>query len=507
MTLLPLAASVSSGVLLYAAFPPLDAGWIAWLGLVPLLLAMRGARAGGAFLMGWLAGTVAFALTMGWLVDTLLVFTRFERFGAHALHALTAAVLGAYVGLFAWGVTWTRGNSPGTSVLVPAWWVMAETLRGSFPIGFPWLPLGVSQHDASLAHMAAVVGVPGLSALVVTMNVALAEWLADRTRWQAPAVTVSIMVAAALWGSSGAVAPARGPRIGIVQTYEGQDRKWHPEQRDAATERVLSLVRSAAAARPDVVIAPETAIPFALDDDPQALVAIEHAVSEAGVPLVVGSPAAERLSPDRSIRRNRVHLFDSSGRLAGRYDKQLLVPFGEFVPIAGLFPFARPIIQGDAPIGAGGPGGVLRVGSLRLGVITCYEIVAPALAAMRRRDGADMLVNVSNDAWFAGSAASAQLLAQAQLRAIEQGLPLVRVANAGPSAVIDANGAIAWRTSGELASAHVVTVGSVRPVTLYARIGDITVWLAWALVGAAVFRRAVRSQAFRVSEAPATLRP
>jgi len=188
----------------------------------------------------------------------------------------------------------------------------------------------------------------------------------------------------------------------------------------------------------------------------------------------------------RHYRRNRVYLLDPSGTLVSWYDKEELVPFGEYVPLASWLPFVRPIIAGEAPIVPGNSGGVLPVGSTRAGVLTCYEVLAPRLARQRRADGATVLLNLSNEAWFPGTAATEQLLVQAQLRAIEQRVAVVRVANEGVSAVIDVSGQVVWRGGPGMSLSHVATVAWGHERTFYGRTGDLTVWLATAAVAVAI---------------------
>jgi apolipoprotein N-acyltransferase len=147
---------------------------------------------------------------------------------------------------------------------------------------------------------------------------------------------------------------------------------------------------------------------------------------------------------------------DQHGEIAGHYDKQF--PIGEYVPLARWLPWLRLMIAGGGPITPGRPTPLLGVGGVHAGVLVCYEAIVPWVAAAHAAHGAQVLLNLSNDGWYAGSAAPWQLLAQARFRAIEQGVPLVRVANGGPSAVVSATGRLEWVGPASGSQATVVPV-------------------------------------------------
>jgi apolipoprotein N-acyltransferase len=174
--------------------------------------------------------------------------------------------------------------------------------------------------------------------------------------------------------------------------------------------------------------------------------------------IVFGSTADERPTPSERARRNRIYLVMPNGEIAGHYDKQVLVPIGEYVPFARWLSWLRPMIAGGGPITPGRPTPLLGVGGVHAGVLVCYEAIVPWVAAAHAAHGAQVLLNLSNDGWYAGSAAPWQLLAQARFRAIEQGLPLVRVANGGPSAVVSATGRLEWVGPASGSAATVVPV-------------------------------------------------
>jgi apolipoprotein N-acyltransferase len=251
--------------------------------------------------------------------------------------------------------------------------------------------------------------------------------------------------------------------VAIVPGKVDQRQKWDPGYGSRILDRYVGLTRQAMAQHPDLVVWPETALPFAFEQSAGRRARIERLVREFRVPLLLGTIAAERRS-GRRLRRNRVYALAADGAVSGTYDKQVLVPFGEYVPFGSAIPFARPIVGGSVPIVAGARQGPLAIGPARVGVLICYESLLPHLARRHAAAGATLLAVLSNDGWYAGSAAPVQLAADAVFRAVETRLPLVRVANDGPSLLVDAAGRVVWRADGNGASWGVVVVPAAAQV-------------------------------------------
>ncbi len=481
------AGAGASGVLLWAAFPPLDRGTLGWIALVPLLIALRGLRPRHALGLGWLTGTLAFGLTTSWVVTTLTRFTTLPAGIAVLLHAFMALILGGYVGAWAAGVASAAACGRALWLMAPAWWVVTEWLRGWFPIGFPWTRLGESQHGAlALAQLVAVTGIHGLSALVVLGNVAVAALLRPagmHVPWRAIGMVAALVTVVELGGTwrmraLGASAPTSTLRLALVPGHVDQDRKWDPQEADRIFDHYVRATRAAGASRPDLVVWPETATPFVYDDRPEGVVDLVRTIN---TPLLFGTPTATRIS-DAVHRTNRVVLVGADGTERVHYDKRVLVPFGEYVPARWLFPFVRPLVGQEDGLLPGTVPTVFDVSSARVGVLLCYEVIAPSLARALIAHGATVLVNPSNDAWFATETAVAQAIASAQFRAIEHRVPLVRVANGGPTLLIVPDGRIIWRANPSDAAWHAVSV-PISPVgTLYTRTGDLAVWMSGAVV-------------------------
>jgi apolipoprotein N-acyltransferase len=479
--------AVGSGLLLSAAFPKLDLEPLAWIGLVPLLLAGRGLGPRAAFGVGWAGGVVFYLATVYWVAYTITRYTAVPLPVAVAILVLMASVLACYHGAFLAGIAWLQASGVVGVWAAPVLWVALEWLRSWFFIGFPWAALGYSQyrhHD--LVQMAEVTGVYGISALLVFFNAVVAAVVGERAtglRRLVPAlVALTLLVPsvqlAGRWRAAALVRrpPAGGLPVAVIQGNIEQDHKWDPAYQDETLRRYRELTVAAAAGRPRLVVWPETATPFffqepgPLRDDVLAL------AGDVGAHLLFGSPAV-RQAPTGAIEElNRAYLVAPDGRTLATYDKIQLVPFGEYVPYRRVLFFVDQMVHAVGTMVPGVVPTVFTVPGGRFGVLICYEDVFPALTRRFIAGGGDFLVNVTNDAWYGVTSAPHQHLAQATLRAVENRVPLVRAANTGISAIIDPTGRIRWRSALFEPAWHVgeITWPGVR--TVYTRFGDVFAW-------------------------------
>jgi apolipoprotein N-acyltransferase len=411
---------------------------------------------------------------------------------AWPLAALVLAGFAAYLALY-WAtfcalLSRISLGSGGLFVVVSAsLWVSLELLRTYLFTGFPWNLLGYSQwRNVPLIQLAAITGVYGVSFVVVAVNAALWRALERGHDWRRGAGALgaaALIVALAL--ASGWLPPRDGAspsvQIALVQGSIDQGVKWQPAYQDATLEVYRDLTLEAAGRGARLVVWPETAMPFFLQEDPRRL-QVERLARETGTYLLVGAP-------DRSSRRprNSALLIGPDGRFLGRYDKRHLVPFGEYVPLKPLLGFID--VLGGGAIGDFAPGRettVLATPAGRLAVVICYEAIFPAEVREFFLAGADVLVNITNDAWFGRSAAPVQHLAMAAFRAVENRAYLVRAANSGISAIVAPDGRIE-QASGLFR--REVLSGLVAPraeASLYTRHGDLFAWASVAVVLAAL---------------------
>ncbi|HEY8369860.1 MAG TPA: apolipoprotein N-acyltransferase [Thermodesulfobacteriota bacterium] len=526
--------AVASGLLLTAALPDWNLWPLAFVALVPLLTALEGRGPAEAARVGLVAGLVHAATTVYWVTYTLRVYGDLPWVVAAAVMLLLASYLAAYPAVWAAGLAYAgRGKAPlpvaALALAVPLW-VGLEWLRSWLLTGFPWMLLGYSQYrQLALIQVADLGGVYVVSALLVAANVALYGLARARAQgaWRRPAALAA--GAALALGASLAYGAARlaalesaGPQaartveVGIVQGNVPQDRKWDPAFQAETVETYRSLTVDVAGRGARLVVWPETAVPAFFQRDPRIRPAVLDTARRAGVDLVFGAPSAEMRPPRTPEGEPRVVLFNSAyvvgaeGRVKGRYDKQHLVPFGEYVPLSGLLFFVNKLAQGIGDFEAGRGMPPIEAAGARLGILICYEAIFPDLARRMVADGAQVLVNITNDAWFGRTAAPEQHLAQAVFRAVELKRPLVRAANTGISAIVAPSGRIdavlGLFTRGALTGSIAVPQPDAGASTLYTRTGDRFAQLCTLAAGVALFLTARRRRGERPSPAPGEAR-
>ena len=487
-----------TGLLSALAFQPV--GWWPLMPAAFAVLAWLQSHQPGqwrALLTGWLFGVGQFILGLNWIATA---FT-FQAAMPPWLGWVAVVLLSFYLALFpalAAGLAWRIGrHNPAALVLALAGaWAISEYLRALLFTGFAWNPVGVTLVDSWWRGSSALVGTYGLSALTVLFGGAL--WLLARRQWQVPAALAAAAVLLLAWPLPPAPASTTLKPLRIVQPNIGQEEKWRPGLDREAFARLGGLSLGGGAPS-RMLFWPEVAVPVPFQ-------AFEPGVAQSSIPLPAVNQAAAYLRPGDLLvtgalalaadprgevvgETNSVMPIDASGRIHGRYDKAHLVPYGEYLPMRpvlsaiGLSQLAPGI--GDTQPGPG-PRTLPIPGFGKAGIQVCYEIIFSG-QVVDRHDRPDFLFNPSNDAWF-GRWGPPQHLAQARLRAAEEGLPVVRSTPTGISALIDARGALLrslpWRTAGVIDA--VLPPPTASP-TLFARFGNILpMFVALALLTIAV---------------------
>ena len=439
------------GVLAATALPPLHAIpvlLVSFTGLIWQLDAAVSRRTG--FALGWWFGVGFFAAGLYWIAHALL--TDPARFGwliPFAIGGLSAG-LAVFSGLATLLTGMSRASRSGRVFIFAAAWTAMEWLRGAVLTGFPWNPLGnVWTVSIPMMQVAAFTGVFGLSLLTVFAAGAPAG-LADSGRRRWIPIGAAAVALAVLWaGGSARLAGAEinvvpDVLIRIVQPNIAQRQKWRDGQRVA---QVAKQVRLSARAQPigsriTHIVWPETAVPYFLAQAPDLRQAIARIVPPGGL-LITGT--LRTTLPKRPYKLwNALQAVDQAGQIVASYDKFHLVPFGEYFPLRSILGFAK-ITAGSTDFSSGpGPRTLRLAGLPPVSPLICYEAIFPG-EVTDRLDRPGWLLNVTNDAWFGVSSGPYQHFASAQLRAVEEGLPLVRAANGGVSGVVDPYGRITAR--------------------------------------------------------------
>ncbi|MDF0596682.1 apolipoprotein N-acyltransferase [Psychromarinibacter halotolerans] len=444
----------------------------------------------GAAWIGWSFGAGYFAASLFWIVEPF--FVDIARHGWMAPFALVFMAGG--FALF-WGAAFAlahwigRGTGRwGQAVAFALALAFVELTRSYILTGFPWAMIGHVWVGWGPMQLVAWVGPVGLSVLtVLAAALASAAWPSWR-RGGLALLPFAVLYGLGMWQAAQPVPAVESPQVvRLVQPNAAQHLKWDPDHATTFFRRQLEYTAAGADGRPDLVIWPETAIPTVLNNAEPLLMRVAQAAG--GVPVVLGIQRWEGRDAFNSLI-----VLDGDGVVADLYDKYHLVPFGEYLPLSSMFDTVGMTLFGSS-MGFGyssGPGPqLLDLGPLGSALpLICYEAIFPQdVNAAPARPG--WLLQITNDAWFGKVSGPYQHLAQARLRAVEQGLPMVRAANTGVSAVIDARGEIVASIPLNEAGWIDSSLPSPLPPTIYANTGDWPVFfvLLAGLSGLIVLRR------------------
>jgi apolipoprotein N-acyltransferase len=464
-----------AGAFAALALPPLHA-LPALLVAFPVLLAQINSadRSIVAARRGWWFGFGYHLIGLYWITEAILFeAARFWWFVPLAVPALSA-VLAAFIAIpacVAWFAasrrsgTGQRQSGPGQVMALAGGWVLGDLARQFVATGFPWNPLGSvwavpGRFGDVMLQPAALISVHGLTLVTVILACALA------LGWRGRAVCLGILVAWVGYGVARTAAPPppdQPLRVVLVQGNVAQGQKWDPAFRDAVFEKYLRLTEQGtreAGAGPHLAVWPETASPYLLDANARAAIA----ASGHGGPVLAGAVRFDE--EDRP--RNTLTAIAPTGEVSGLYDKWHLVPFGEYQP--SWAQVGIQLVPGGGFARGPGPQTLRIPGVPPVGPLICYEAIFPG-QVVDEADRPDWMVNVTNDAWFGTSAGPRQHLAAARLRAIEEGLPLLRAANTGITIAFDSRGHEITRIGMEQTGFRTVTLPGPLPRTIFARFG------------------------------------
>lgn len=477
------------GLLSALALPPLHVLPVLWIA-VPGLLYLIGTAPGvwGAAQRGFWFGLGHHLIGLYWITEAIMLesarYWWLVPLAVPALSALMAVFIAIPCGLARLVTGWRR------LALFAGSWVLFDLARQFFGTGFPWNPWGSvwaipGRAGDMMIQPAAWVGTPGLT--LATVLVAGLPWL-GRRGWVGAGVVLTCWAGLGAWRLRAPTPPPTGIMAVVVQGNVSHDELRGLASAREAFERYLRLTKEgvrAAGGRPSVVIWPESAaILYDLVHDGGARAAIVEAARPAlGViagGLRFADPGGQRQAP-----YNSMIALSPDGTVAGVYDKWHLVPFGEFAP--SWAPFAIQIVPGQFAFGSG-PATLRIPGVPPFGGMICYEVIFPG-QVVDEANRPEWLVNITNDSWFGNSAGPRQHLSGARLRAVEEGLPLLRAANTGISAGFDAQGRELGRLDVGVAGTLVLEVPGGRPPTSFSRHGlVIPGLLALMLAGSSLSR-------------------
>jgi len=477
-------AALATGAVLPFAFAPFGLFPLAYLAPAVLFLLWLEGSAARAAWRGFLFGLGMFGVGVSWVYVSLHNYGHMPVPLAGLATFLFVAGLALYPALLGWlqARLFERVRPFHLLLTLPALWTLFEWWRGWFLTGFPWLNLGYSQSDVAPVGYASWLGVYGVSLACALVAGLLAQsWRAPEKflRRYLPAL-LAIFVGGGLAGRVEWTEPVGAPiEAALVQGNVPLALKWQPAYREPILERYRALSARAPQAR--LVVWPEAAIPARLDEvDPRYLTALQQEGATRGAEFLIGAVEGR----GREYYNSVVVL----GADVASYRKQHLVPFGEFLPLPGLFRWLLDSLQIPmSDFSQGAPDQpLLTAAGQKIGVSVCYED-AFGEEVIRQLPGATLLVNVSEDAWFGDSFAPHQRLQMARLRALETGRPMLRAANTGPSAAIDHRGQVLARSPQFEVFVLPVTVEPRQGATPYIRFGNgLILMLLFGFIGASL---------------------
>jgi apolipoprotein N-acyltransferase len=419
-----------------------EEGWLVvpWVAVAPLLLALSHRRAGW---LGFVFGGAFWITSIPWIVRVLVTYGGLPWAASVPLWLLLVAYLAAYPALFAvlGRRLWLHPRLTVPLVALPALWVALEWLRAHLISGFPWNLAGYAWVEvAGALPLSAWIGIYGISFLVLFANTGVALALARR-RWEPAAVGVLVplllLAAGGRWGGGRPAWSEPGLPAPVALLQPDTAIELQPEAATILANYRKLLRMSAEVCEPGtLLIWPESASwPYVWAEHPRLRRDVE-ALTRRGCSVLLSS-----VQPEAGSFYNSVFLVGPSG-VVGRYDKRHLVPFGEYVPFAGVFGFLDKLARNAGAFLTGTSASLLPWGGERLGMAICFEVVFPAEVAELVREGATVLVTVTNDGWYGDTSAPWQHLRAARFRAAESRRPMLRAALTGVSAVITSEGAL-----------------------------------------------------------------
>jgi apolipoprotein N-acyltransferase len=497
----PWLAAMASGCLAAFCFPRFDQEWLCWIALTPLICAVwfSPRRARRQWLrdaaLGYVAGIVFFTITFGWLSSLGILFgelwLRFLPFILSFYLGLYFAAWGWFIGLFRNEEFANSRRNLGVGFCGACAWVGLEWIRGWLFSGFGWNGLGVALHaDLPMIQITAFTGVAGLSFLIAFSNLMIVliarriggeigPTFAKRIRWEF-SFSVALLVLVFSYGirtlfRAGA-APAASLYVAAVQPNIPQSEKFDSSFEDKIFARLDSLTTFAAAAQPQLILWPEAATPRGIWDDEINYRFVINQARRGDFALLIGT-----LDSDLQLGEvyNVAALLTDRGAHAKTYRKIHLVPFGEYMPLRHSFPLfamiAGELVPGDITPGRDFHPLDLPSPRVKVAPLICFEDTLGDLTRRFVANGAQVLINITNDGWFLQSAGSEQHLANAVFRAVENRRPLVRCANTGVTCSVDPFGRVdRWLKPFEQGfAARQIPIPDTLDTTFYTRHGDL----------------------------------
>jgi len=493
--------SALSGLLLTMAFPKTGLFWLAFTALIPFLYVIKDTTPKQSAFYGLIFGVFHFFSLLIWMIFTLNTYGFLPVWICIPILFLLAFYLSLYTAAFAWITVRFFKNRLSFIIVTPALWVVLEYIKTHALTGFPWEIIGYSQYSfLNLIQISDKTGVYGVSFIVLSINTALFTLLlyAAGKEWQSQKLTVkstatTVIVTALIFifcivyghkrrSDIASLSEKAGEAtISVIQGNIDQSLKWKKEYQLKTIDKYVDLSYQASLNKPDLIVWPETAAPFYYQYNQNLTNKIMNSIDQTKTAHLLGSPSFKRENKS-FVFYNSAFLTTADGVTGEKYNKVHLVPFGEYVPMRKFLPFIKKITEQSGNFLPGEKGKILALNDIRLGVQICFEVVFPDLTRAAVKNGANIIVNMTNDAWFGKKSAPLQHFSMVVFRAVENRRAVARAANTGISGFIDPTGKIISQTD-LFKDAHLTEkLPLINTISFYTKYGDLFAGICFLII-------------------------
>ncbi len=486
--------SALSGLLLTMAFPKAGLFWLAFTALIPFLFAIKDTTPKQSAFYGIIFGLFHFFSLLSWMIFTLNTYGFLPVWLCIPILFLLAFYLSLYPAAFAFIIVRFCKNRFIISITAPVLWVILEYIRAHALTGFPWEITGYSQYQfLHLIQIADSTGVYGISFLIISINTTLFTGLLFflKKEWQGQKITGKIfypvLILTALifftclfYGQkrlntfTTMKESASDATISVIQGNIDQSIKWKKEYQIKTIDKYIELSYKASFSNPDIIVWPETAAPFYYMYNEELTSKVNECIERTKAAHLVGSPSFKRENKN-FVFFNSAFLTTPDRITEDKYDKVHLVPFGEYVPMRKFLPFIKKLTEQSGNFYPGEKGKILTYKNIRLGVQICFEVVFPDLTRASVKNGANVIINTTNDAWFGKKSAPFQHFSMVVFRAVENRRSVARAANTGISGFIGPTGKIIDKTALFTDAQLTEKLPLIETISFYTKYGDVFV--------------------------------
>ncbi len=441
---------------------------------------------------------VYFGGTLYWVTISIREYGGYSGLTSLLILFLLVTYLSVYTGLFCALIQWHTPDDNTLLIFTPALWVVLEWAKGHFFTGFPWASLAYSQTAfLPIIQIADFGGIYAVGFVIMFVNRTVYVTLRrrfdtaphSRVRiWKPLLIGLTVFLMTLVYGYVRLSEPEDHPMsltVSVVQGNIPQDQKWDRAFQDQTLETYeqLSLSTLQADHKPKLILWPESALPFVFNSEPDYEAHFRRFSNEKEVHLVIGAPSLGRDASGKLGLRNSAFYFSPGQTQFDQYDKQHLVPFGEYIPFANQLGFMKKLVQGSGDFFPGQTATLFPLGEHPVGTVICFEVIFPEIVRQFVQKGAVLMTNITNDAWFGTSSAPFQHFSMVIFRAIENRVGFARAANTGISGFIDAQGRVLQQTRLFTKSTATARLKPRNQTTLYTRWGDFFALLCGMITG------------------------